>query len=99
MAHRGGGPEGPIDVVWMLYSRLAKIVERLDRLTESSDPVSEGYGTRSRPRLQVVEDDGADDRVVAILAASRPRSPEPCEPGQPLPGNGPVLVAEDGLGG
>ncbi len=94
MAHRGGGPEGPIDVVWMLYSRLAKIVERLDRLTESSDPVSEGCGTWSRPRLQVVE----DDPTVVILTTSRPHPPEPCDPDLRPSCGGPALVIEDGVG-
>ncbi|HZU19555.1 MAG TPA: hypothetical protein VFD01_23530 [Candidatus Dormibacteraeota bacterium] len=94
MAHRGGGPDGPIDVVWTLYARLAEIIERLDRLTGSDVPVLGQVDARPRQRLHVVEGDPS----TLVLGVSSSRR---CRVGDAEPATGAPtwLVVEDGTGG
>jgi hypothetical protein len=95
MAHRGGGPEGSIDVAWMLYLRLAEIVERLDRLTRSGTLLSEGDGTPSRPQLRVVRGTSSE----APLSEPRPGYAQPYDSIWHLLCDDDSPDAEEGVGG
>ncbi len=75
MAHRGGGPDGPIDVVWTLYLRLAGIVERLDRLAGSGILPPELGEAQPRPQLHVVEGTSTG----TVMGGPLPQHAKPCD--------------------